>query len=51
MIFETHAHFEDERYNEDREKELEEVLSAGVTRLVNVGSSLSTSKTESGRKQ
>ena len=44
MIFETHAHFEDERYNEDREKELEEVLSAGVTRLVNVGSSLSTSE-------
>lgn len=44
MIFETHAHFEDERYNEDREKELEDVRLAGVTRLVNVGSSLLTSK-------
>lgn len=44
MIFETHAHFEDERYDEDREQELEEVRLAGVTRLVNVGSSLSTSK-------
>lgn len=44
MIFETHAHYEDERYNEDREQELEEVRLKGVSRLVNVGSSLSTSR-------
>lgn len=44
MIFETHAHFEDERYDEDRDEELKEVHAAGVTGLVNVGSSLVTSE-------
>lgn len=45
MIFETHAHFEDERYKEDRENLLREIFSAGIERIVNVGSTIETSKT------
>ena len=44
MIFETHAHFEDDKYNEDREEELARVFEAGVSYLVNVASSMETSK-------
>lgn len=40
MIFDTHAHYDDESFNEDREELLAQMESAGVTGIVNVGASL-----------
>lgn len=40
MIFDTHAHYDDEKFNEDREKLLEELPELGVGTVVNVGASL-----------
>lgn len=39
-IFDTHAHYDDEAFDEDRETLLAELPKAGVARVVNVGSSL-----------
>lgn len=44
MIFETHAHYDDEQYNEDRDLLLESLPSQGVGYVVNVGASIQTSK-------
>lgn len=44
MIFETHAHYEDEQYNDDRENLLREIFSAGIGKIVNVGSTMETSR-------
>ena len=44
MIFETHAHYEDEQYEQDREELLLKMPSEGVEYIVNVGSSMETSK-------
>ena len=41
-IFDTHAHYEDEAFDSDREQILEQIQKAGVGRVVNVGSSLNT---------
>ena len=38
MIFDTHAHYDDEQFDSDREAVLTSLLSYGVTRLVDVGS-------------
>ena len=40
MIFDTHAHFDDEAYDIDREEHLTSVFASGVGRIVNVGASL-----------
>ncbi len=40
MIFETHAHYDDERFAEDREEVISSLLSCGVKKVINVGSSL-----------
>lgn len=42
MIFESHAHYEDERFNEDRKELLESFQEKGIGYVVNVASSLST---------
>lgn len=42
MIFETHAHYEDKAFDEDREKLLEEIVLSGVERIVDVASSIKT---------
>lgn len=42
-IFDTHAHYEDAAFDEDREQVLKEVVERGVGRVLNVGSSLNTS--------
>lgn len=42
MIFESHAHYEDERFNEDRKELLESFSSNGIGYVVNVASSLKT---------
>lgn len=44
MIFETHAHYDDKAFNEDRDKLLCSMQDNGIEYIVNVGSSLDTSK-------
>lgn len=39
-IFDTHAHYDDEKYNEDREELLKEMHNNGVEYIVNCGASL-----------
>lgn len=40
MIFDTHAHYDDEAFEEDREQLLAELAEHGIGRVVNIGSSL-----------
>lgn len=44
MIFETHAHYDDEAFEEDREDILGKLSEAGVTAVVNAGASLASTK-------
>lgn len=44
MIFETHAHFDDEAFDEDREELLRQLPEKGITRVVNIGASLQSCK-------
>lgn len=44
MIFESHAHYEDEKFNDDREELLKSLAEKGIGYVVNVASSLSTIK-------
>lgn len=44
QIFDTHAHYDDEAYDEDREVLLHQLNQSGVGRIVNVGASLSSCK-------
>ncbi len=43
-IFETHAHYEDEAFDEDREQLLAQLPAQGIARVVNIGASLSSCK-------
>lgn len=45
MIFETHAHYDDSRFDEDRELVLERVHQSGVDPIINVGASIDSTKT------
>lgn len=40
MIFDTHAHFDDVRYDDDRDKLMQAMQKNGVRHIVNVGASL-----------
>lgn len=40
MIFETHAHYDDDAFNEDRARFIQELPAKGVGRVVNIGASL-----------
>ena len=40
LIFDTHAHYDDEQFEEDREALLDSLPKAGVGRVVNVGSTI-----------
>lgn len=44
MIFDSHAHYDDEAFDEDREKLLDSMKENGINKIVNVGASLKTSK-------
>jgi TatD DNase family protein len=44
MIFESHAHYEDARFDEDREALLKSFPQNGIDYVINVGSSLKTTK-------
>lgn len=45
MIFETHAHYDDEKFDGDREQLIEKLLSSSICRIVNVGASIESTKT------
>ena len=44
MYFDTHAHYDDKRFNEDRDALLSTMKDGGVTMIVNAGSSVRSSK-------
>lgn len=44
MIFETHAHYEDERFEQDRDEILSSLSHSYIEALINVGSTLKTSQ-------
>ncbi len=44
MIFETHAHYEDKQFDKDRHELLASMASQGIGCIVNVGSSIETTK-------
>ena len=45
MIFETHAHYDDESFTGDREQLLRSLPEKGIGRVINVGASIETTKT------
>ena len=45
MIFDTHAHYDDEAFDQDREELIESLPAAGIETVVNVGASLESTKT------
>ena len=44
MIFDTHAHYDDEAFDDDREQLLERMRNRGVEYIVNVGASMASCK-------
>ena len=44
MIFDTHAHYDDEAFNEDRDAVLRSLAEHGIEAVVNVGASIQTTK-------
>ena len=44
MIFETHAHYDDEMFNEDRDELLSGMAEAGIGRIVNIAADLESVK-------
>lgn len=44
MIFDTHAHYDDEAFDEDRESLLESLEKNQITKIVNVGADISSSR-------
>jgi len=43
MIFESHAHYDDQKFDQDRHEIIQKVLDAGVTKVVNAASNLNSS--------
>lgn len=44
MIFETHGHYDDERFDEDREELLQECFNQGIDLIMNIGADVESSK-------
>lgn len=44
MIFDTHAHYDDNAFDEDREELINELLNQGIEKVVNVGASMDSCK-------
>lgn len=42
-LFDTHSHYNDEKFNEDREEIIKKIYEAGVTRAVVVGDNVQNS--------
>ena len=45
MIFETHAHYDDERFTEDQENVLADLPRKGISPVINVGASIASTRT------
>ena len=45
MIFETHAHYDDAKFDTDREMLLADLPQRGISPVINAGSSIATTKT------
>lgn len=45
MIFETHAHYDDERFDEDRDILIEKLFRGNICNIINVGASIESTKT------
>ena len=45
MIFETHAHYDDEKFDGDREELIAKLPEAGIGHVINVGASIESTKT------
>lgn len=45
MIFETHAHYDDDAFAEDREELISSLLCGKIGKIINVGASIATTKT------
>lgn len=45
MIFETHAHYDDDTFAEDREELISSLLCGNIGRIINVGASIGSTKT------
>ena len=44
MIFETHAHYDDRRFDDDREELLQKMEEAGIGKIINSGASVDSTK-------
>lgn len=44
MIFDTHAHYDDSRFDEDRHTLIEEMHSNGICNIINIGANIESSK-------
>ena len=44
MIFETHAHYDDDRFNEDRDEILQRLPEEGVGVVINSGASVESTR-------
>ena len=44
MIYETHTHYDDKAFDEDRDEAIEKAMAAGIGRFVNVGASMESSR-------
>ena len=44
IFFDSHAHYNDEKFDEDRDVLIDEIYKSGVTKLINAGYSLKSSK-------
>jgi len=45
LIFDSHAHLDDRRFDEDREEVIERAFQAGIAGIINVGADLESSRT------
>ena len=43
-FFDSHAHYNDEKFEEDREKLIEQIYKEGITNIMNVGYNFISSK-------
>lgn len=43
-IFDTHAHYDDDKFDEDRESVFEKIKAAGVKKIVNIGCNMKSSR-------
>ena len=40
MIFDTHAHYDDRKFNKDRDELMKQLRAAGIERIVDIGADI-----------